>query len=108
MGSQATTTTRKQGQKTAGIGVVRLVMVGLAAAAVAKELRAGPGERTWHGVVAGFVPYDFRMPTLERVQQRLWNPEDERWVVPRVFGVGWTMNVGRVVTVVREQYAAAR
>jgi hypothetical protein len=83
-------------------------MVGLAAAAVVKEIRTDPAERTWNGVVAGFVPYDFRLPTLERFRARVWNPEDEHWVNPRVFGVGWTVNLGRVVAVVREQYAAER
>ena len=96
-------------RKKSGLGgVVRLVTVGLAVAAAVKEVRRDPAERTWNGVVAGFVPYDFRMPTLDRVRQRMWNPEDEHWVGPRVFGVGWTMNWGRVVAVLREQYAAAR
>lgn len=89
-----------------GIGVVRLVMLGLAAAAVAKELRTDPARRTWNGVVAGLVPYDFRMPTFERFQARVWNPDDERWVTPRVWGVGWTVNVGRIAAVVRENYVA--
>ena len=91
-----------------GIGVVRLAMLAVAAAAVAKELRTEPAQRTWHGVVAGLVPYDFRMPTFERFQARVWNPDDERWVTPRVWGVGWTVNVGRIAAVVRENYVAPR
>lgn len=106
MGAPASGVRRK---KRSGLGVVvRLVTMGLAAAAVAKELRTEPAERAWHGVVAGFVPYDFRFPTLERIRARMWNPEDEHWVGPRVFGVGWTVNAGRIVEVVRQKYAAQR
>lgn len=46
-----------------------------------------------HGRLFGVVPYDFRRPTLERVRRTLWNPDDERFLVPTVFGVGWTVNV---------------
>ncbi len=42
------------------------------------------------------VPYDFRMPTLERIKERMWNPDDERIIVPRVFGVGWTLNLAQL------------
>lgn len=104
MGSRASGAKRRSGPA----DVVRLVTVGLAVAAIVKELRTDPARRTWNGVVAGFVPYDFRFPTVERVRARLWNPDDEHWVSPRVFGVGWTLNLGRVVAVVREQYAAQR
>lgn len=85
--------------------VIGLVMAGLAVAAIVKELRSPPEQRDWNGVVAGFVPYDFRFPTLERAKQRFWAPETERIFSPRVFGVGWTINVGRVVAVVREKVA---
>ena len=39
------------------------------------------------------VPYDFRMPTLQRFRERFWNPEDPRIFTPRFFGVGWSLNV---------------
>ncbi len=68
-----------------------LGMVALALA-LYQELRKQPEERTWQGAVAGFVPYDFRMPTLDRVKERLWNPQDRRVLVPTVFGVGWAVN----------------
>ena len=89
-------------------GFIRLATMGLAVAAVVKELRLPAEERTWHGVVAGFVPYEFRMPTVERFRERVWNPEGEHFVGPHVFGVGWTVNVGKVVALVREKIAAAR
>ncbi len=45
-------------------------------AAVVTELRKSPDERTWHGKLAGVVPYDLRPPTLERVRSTVWNPDD--------------------------------
>lgn len=88
-------------------GVIRLLFLGLAVAAVVKELRTPPEERTWHGVVAGFVPYEFRVPTLERFRDRMWNPEGEHLIGPRVFGVGWTVNFGKVVALVKQKAEAA-
>jgi hypothetical protein len=46
-----------------------------------------------HGELLGLVPYDFRFPSLRRVGLRLWNAEDRRFVVPTIFGVGWTLNL---------------
>jgi hypothetical protein len=87
--------------------VVRLVKFGLVVAAVAKELSTPEDERTWNGVVAGFVPYDFRMPTVARIRERVWDPQAEHLISPHVFGVGWTLNVGRVVELVRQKVAEA-
>ena len=42
------------------------------------------------------VPYDFRFPTIERIKQRWWNREDPRLLTPRVFGVGWSVNLYQV------------
>jgi len=86
--------------------LVRAVSLGLAVAAIVKELRMSPEERTWHGVVAGFVPYEFRRPTAERFRARIWNAEADRLIGPHVFGVGWTLNLGKVIAVVREKLAA--
>ena len=77
--------------------LIRLVGLALLVAALVQELRKPAAERTWHGQLGGFVPYDFRPPTLERVRARLWNPEDDRILVPTLFGVGWTVNVGRLI-----------
>lgn len=46
-----------------------------------------------HGRILGLVPYDLRAPSLERVRDRLWNERDERFLVPIIFGVGWTLNL---------------
>ena len=80
---------------------VKLVAIGLVVAAVIEQLRRDPDERTWEGTVAGFVPYDLRMPTFERARSRWWNTEDGRLFVPQVFGVGWTVNLARLVKLVR-------
>jgi hypothetical protein len=86
--------------------LIALVALALTAAAVVKELRMPEEERTWHGTVASVVPYEFRVPTLERARERLWNPEAEHFVGPRVFGVGWALNFGKVVAMVRERIGA--
>jgi hypothetical protein len=44
-----------------------------------------------YGEVLG-VPYDFRRPTWSRVKERMWNPDDERLITPRDFGIGWSVN----------------
>jgi hypothetical protein len=72
------------------IGILLGLM--LAALALADQLGRRPADRDWHGRVAG-VPYDFRPPTRDRLRERLWNPDDERIVTPRAFGIGWTINV---------------
>jgi len=90
------------GRKRSGLRqVIGLVAMALAAAAVAKELRTPPEDRQWNGTVAGFVPYDFRVPTIARFKERRWAPEREQLSGPRGFGVGWTLNLGRVVALAR-------
>jgi len=84
---------RKQTQKLVGAAVG----VGLIAAAVGAELRKPRPARTWHGRILGLVPYDFRRPTARRVKARWWNPGDRRLFTPRVFGVGWSVNLARLV-----------
>lgn len=86
--------------------LIRVVTFGLAVAAVVKEVRTPAEEREWHGVVVGFVPYDFRIPTIARLKQRMWDPEGSHVINPRVFGVGWTVNLGKVVSVARRQIAS--
>jgi hypothetical protein len=110
--STTTNTTTRRGMR-AGAGqargrrtvpnAFRLAAAGLVAAALVKELRTPAEERTWHGDLAGVVPYDFRPPTVERLRERVWAPDDPRVIMPRVFGVGWTLNVGRVVHLVRRR-----
>lgn len=82
---------------------VQAASLALTAAAVAKELRLPKDQRTWHGRVGRFVPYDFRVPTVTRVRERMWAPEDRRVLVPQVFGVGWTLNLGRLTALARRR-----
>ena len=74
----------------------------IAVVAVVQQLRLPRAERTWHGAV-GFVPFDFRRPTWDRARARLWSPDEPHLLTPRIFGVGWTPNVGRMVALARGQ-----
>jgi hypothetical protein len=86
---------------------VRLAAVGLLAAAVVRELRKPPLERTWNGRLAGTVPYDLRWPpTLERIRERWWNPDDPRLFTEHVFGVGWSVNLARLASFARRSLGA--
>ena len=74
--------------------LMSLAGIVLAAAAIRQELKRPPEERTWQGTVFGFVPYDLRFPpTLARIRERWWNPDDPRLVTPHVFGAGWSINL---------------
>ena len=75
----------KHGGKRKGPSLFQLVMLALVVAAVTKELQKDKEDRTWHGTVAGFVPYEFRVPTVERFRERVWDPEGEHLLSPHVF-----------------------
>ena len=77
--------------------LITLAGLAVAGAAIAQELKKPEAERTWNGKVADVIPYDFRVPTLERLKERMWNPEADSCLSPHVFGVGWTLNVGKIV-----------
>ncbi len=72
---------------------VGLVLLGCA---IGQELAKPPAERNWHGRVAGFIPYDFRAPTLERLREAYWNPDNPRLFTDRVLGIGWGVNLYRI------------
>ncbi len=80
---------------------VTIAGLALVAAAVVTELRKAPEEREWHGSLAGLVPYELRLPTLERFEERWWNPNDGRIFTEHVFGVGWSVNLAQVVRLAR-------
>lgn len=81
---------------------LRWIGIGLMVAAVVQELSRPADERTWHGQLVGIVPYDLRPPTLQRVRDAWWNPDDPRLLTDRPFGVGWSVNLARVVAAVRD------
>lgn len=81
--------------------VLKIAALVLLVGAIREEMNKPEGERTGHGAVGGVVPYDFRPPTFERLKETLWNPDDERLIMPHPWGVGWTVNLGRAVRVAR-------
>ena len=72
--------------------LIEVTVIALTMAAVCQELEKPKEERKWHGTVAGFVPYDFRPPTLEKFKEAYWNPYDRRVLTPEAFGIGWAIN----------------
>lgn len=79
-------------------------------AAIYQELKKPQAERTWHGKVAGVVPYDFRLPDLERVRAAYWAPESDVLFTEKVIGVGWSVNLpvaARKLSQIVSQYSTA-
>ena len=78
--------------------------------AIYQELKKPPAERTWHGKVAGVVPYDFRLPDLQRLRNAYWNPDSDVLFTEQVVGVGWSVNLPvamRKLSATASQYATA-
>ena len=78
--------------------------------AIYQELKKPPAERTWHGKVAGVVPYDFRLPDPQRLRNAYWNPESDVLFTEQVVGVGWSVNLPvamRKLSATASQYATA-
>jgi hypothetical protein len=73
------------------------VGLGLVIMSIVHELRLPPAERTWHGLLFGHVPYEWRPPTLGRIQEAFWQPQSPDLFRPTVFGVGWSINVASLV-----------
>ena len=78
----------------------RLLLAIIGVIAVIQELRKPPEQRTWHGKVARFVPYDFRKPTITRFRETYWNPEGPL-IAGKAWGVGWAPNFGAIRTALR-------
>lgn len=77
-------------------------------AAIYQELKKPPAERTWHGKVGGFIPYDFRLPTIERIRSAYWDPTSDTIFTDKVLGVGWAVNIPVLIRKLNEasrQYA---
>jgi hypothetical protein len=77
--------------------IVRTLTVVAVAAALYRELRKPPEERTWHGQLVGVVPYDFRLPTIDRLRDAYFNSSTDRLFSPMPMGVGWAVNVAAVL-----------
>lgn len=78
--------------------IIRTLTLLAAGAAIFQELRKPKSRRTWHGTVAGFVPYDFRLPTPAKLIKAYWSPRSSRLVGPQPFGVGWALNVPAAIS----------
>ncbi|MDP2660515.1 MAG: hypothetical protein Q8R28_07290 [Dehalococcoidia bacterium] len=72
---------------------LKVVGIGLVMAAVVQELRKKPTERTWRGRLTFSIPYDFTIPSVERIKEAYWNTQDDHIITDRVLGVGWGVNV---------------
>jgi hypothetical protein len=83
--------------KTAIKTIFGMIAAGFVAAAIWDQLHRPPAERTWYATVFN-VPYDFRMPTRERLGATFWNKEDARVVVPHApIDMGWSINVSSLL-----------
>jgi hypothetical protein len=87
--------------------IVGWISLGLLVAAVLKELSQPREDRTWHGRLLG-VPYDFRLPTIAKVRERIWAPANPHLIVPKVLGMGWTVNLGRLRTLLVSRLSSDR
>jgi len=75
------------------IRMLQVTVVAFTLAAVFQELEKPKEERKWCGRVAGVFPYDFRIPTIQRLKESYWNPYESRVFTPPVFGLGWAINL---------------
>ena len=73
--------------------LIRTLTLAAIAGAIYREMRLPAEERTWHGRLLGFVPYDFRLPTPRRVIDAFWDPKSKRLFNDQPFGVGWAVNL---------------
>lgn len=86
--------------------LIQLVILLVLVQALREQLGRPPEERTWFGRV-GPVPYDFRVPSLDRFLSSYWNPDSQHLFSDRVLGIGWAVNVAQVVRIaneLRQQY----
>jgi hypothetical protein len=91
------------------IGLLRTAIWLAFFGALYQELKKPAEERTWHGKVAGVVPYDFRVPDLQRIKQAYWDPDSDVLFSEKVVGVGWSVNLPvaiRKISEIARQYSS--
>jgi len=71
--------------------MIEAAVITVTLAALCQEMEKPREERRWHGKL-GFIPYDFRMPTIARFRNTFWNSEDSRIFTAQVWGIGWGIN----------------
>ncbi len=75
------------------IGILTLIYI---AVAITQQLQRPPEERTWYGTIAG-IPYDFRLPTGDRIRAAYWNKDTSKIFLPQAFGIGWAINIYPII-----------
>jgi hypothetical protein len=88
------------------VRLAQAVYITVTVAAVCQELEKPAAQRAWRGKI-GLVPYDFRVPTPERIKDAFWNEADDRIFTPEPFGVGWAVNLNSLLhrlRIIREAY----
>ena len=83
---------RKKKQFTFGDALVIGGLATLMGLAIREQLQMPESQRTWHGTLFN-IPYDFRLPTGERLRKTFWNKDTSNVLVPTAFGMGWTINL---------------
>jgi hypothetical protein len=90
------------------VRLAQAAVITVTLAAICQELEKPKEERHWHGKL-GFIPYDFRLPTIERFKETYWNPDTTQIFVPEVWGIGWAINFYALLEKMRiigESYAS--
>lgn len=85
-----------------------VMLIASFAAAVVQQLRRPAEQRTWHGRAFDVIPYDFRVPTMERLAEAYWNPSNSTIITDRPLGMGWAVNFAALYGWLRSQLQAAR
>jgi uncharacterized protein DUF5808 len=78
------------------------------AAAVVEQMRRPADQRTWRGRAFDVIPYDFTVPTMDRLVQAYWNPNSSTILTDRPLGIGWAVNFAALYGWLRSQIQAAR
>ena len=76
--------------------IFSIVFLIYVAIAITQQLQRPPEERTWYGKIAG-IPYDFRIPTVERIRAAFWNKDTSQIFLPQAFGIGWSINMYPII-----------
>ncbi len=90
------------------VRLIEAAVVTITLAAICQELEKPREERRWHGKL-GAIPYDFRVPTIERFRESFWDPDNNNIFTPGFWGIGWSVNCLAVLErmrIVSEYYAS--
>ena len=73
------------------IRLIEAAAITVTLAALCQEMEKPREQRHWYGKL-GFIPYDFRLPTISRLKESFWNASDSRIITSEPFGIGWAIN----------------